>query len=122
MNVKTLLASAALATATFGIAAHAESDNPTIQARQQAMKTIGQNFKIVGDTAKGTKKVKCDGKTVALSSSNFSTSSGDEAGNSPGGVVSGKYKGKAEFVNFSFDVKFEGKNVERALDEPQLAG
>ena len=54
MNVKTLLASAALATATFGIAAHAESDNPTIQARQQAMKTIGQNFKIVGDTAKGT--------------------------------------------------------------------
>ncbi len=25
-------------------------------------------------------------------------------------------KGKAEFVNFSFDVKFEGKNVCRAFD------
>jgi hypothetical protein len=68
------------------------------------------------DTADGTKKVKCDGKSVALSSSNFSTSSGDEAGSAPGGVVSAKTKGKAEFVNFSFDVKFEGKNVERAMD------
>ena len=27
-----------------------------------------------------------------------------------------KTKGKAEFVNFSFDVKFEGKNVARAFD------
>jgi hypothetical protein len=68
------------------------------------------------DTAKGTKKVKCDGKSVAVSSSNFSTSSGDEAGSAPGGVVSAKTKGKAEFINFSFDVKFEGKNVERAMD------
>ena len=42
-------------------------------------------------------------------------STGDEAG-SLLGVVSNKVKGKAEFVNFSFDVKFEGKNVERAFD------
>jgi len=69
-----------------------------------------------GDTAKGTKKVKCDGKSVCISSSNFSTSSGDEAGNSPGGVVSQKNKGKAEPVMSSFDVKFEGKGVVRALD------
>jgi len=69
-----------------------------------------------GDTAKGTKKVKCDGKSVCLSSSNFSTSSGDEAGNSPGGVVCGKNKGKAEPQLSSFDVKFEGKGVVRALD------
>ena len=33
-----------------------------------------------------------------------------------GGVVSNKIKGKAEFVNFSFDVKFEGKNVPKAFD------
>ena len=33
-----------------------------------------------------------------------------------GGVVSNKTKGKAEFVNFSFDVKIEGKNVPRAMD------
>lgn len=67
------------------------------------------------DTAKGTKKVKCDGNPVCVKDSNFSMSTGDEAG-SVGGVVSGKIKGKAEFVMFSFDVKFEGKNVCRAFD------
>lgn len=69
-----------------------------------------------GDTAKGTKKVKCDGNPVCVKDSNFSTSTGDEAGTAGGGVISNKTKGKAEFVNFSFDVKFEGKNVARALD------
>lgn len=68
-----------------------------------------------GDTAKGTKKVKCDGEAVCVKDSNFKMSSGDEAG-SIGGVASNKIKGKAEFVNFSFDVKFEGKNVARAFD------
>ena len=67
------------------------------------------------DTAKGTKKVKCDGNPVCVKDSNFSTSVGDEPG-SAGGVVSSKTKGKAEFVNFSFDVKFERKNVARAFD------
>ena len=43
-------------------------------------------------------------------------STGDEAGSAGGGVASNKIKGKAEFVNFSFDVKFEGKNVPRAID------
>jgi hypothetical protein len=68
------------------------------------------------DTADGTKKVKCDGNSVCVKDSNFSTSVGDEAGSAGGGVASNKNKGKAEFVNFSFDVKFEGKNVARALD------
>ena len=68
------------------------------------------------DTAQGSKKVKCDGNPVCLENSNFSMSTGDEAGNAGGGVVSNKIKGKAEFVNFSFDVKFEGKGVARALD------
>jgi len=67
------------------------------------------------DLAKGSKKVSVEGNPAGLSSSNFSTSTGDEAG-SVGGVASGKIKGKAEFVNYSFDVKFEGKNVARALD------
>jgi len=43
-------------------------------------------------------------------------STGDEAGSAGGGVVSSKNKGKAEFVNYSFDVKVEGKNVARSLD------
>ena len=68
------------------------------------------------DTAQGASSVKCDGNPVCVKDSNFSTSTGDEAGTAGGGVVSNKTKGKAEFVNFSFDVKFEGKNVPRALD------
>ncbi len=68
------------------------------------------------DTAKGSKKVKCDGNPICLKDSNFMMSTGDEAGTAGNGVASGKIKGKAEFVNFSFDVKVEGKNVARALD------
>jgi hypothetical protein len=68
------------------------------------------------DTAQGTKKVKCDGNPVCVQNSNFRMSTGDEAGTAGGGVISNKIKGKAEFVNYSFDVKFEGKGVARALD------
>ena len=68
-----------------------------------------------GDTDKGAKKVKCDGNPICLKDSNFKTSSGDEAGSNKG-VASGKNKGKAEFINYSMDVKVEGKNVPRALD------
>jgi hypothetical protein len=68
------------------------------------------------DTADGSQKVKCDGNPIMLQGSNFSTSVGDEAGTAGGGVVSNTTKGKAEFVNYSFDVKIEGKNVPRQLD------
>ena len=67
------------------------------------------------DTAKGSKKVTMDGNPICLEDSNFSRSSGDEPG-SAGGVVSSKFKGKAEFVNYSFDVKVEGKSVPRSFD------
>ncbi len=73
------------------------------------------NIAMASDTAKGTKKVKCDGESTCVKDSNFSMSTGDEAG-SAGGVASGKIKGKAEFVLYSMDVKFEGKNVPRAFD------
>lgn len=73
------------------------------------------NIAMSSDTASGTSTVKCDGNPVCVKDSNFKMSTGDEAG-SAGGVVSSKFKGKAEFVNFSFDVKFEGKSVARALD------
>ena len=68
------------------------------------------------DTAKGSKKVKCDGNSIMLQGSNFSTSVGDEAGTAGGGVVSNTTKGKAEFINYSFDVTVEGKKVPRQLD------
>ncbi|MFP2958754.1 DUF4150 domain-containing protein [Myxococcus sp. 1LA] len=74
------------------------------------------NVAMSSDTAKGTKKVSVDGKPVCVEDSNFSASTGDEAGSAGGGVVSGKTKGKAEFVNYSFDVKFEGKSVARTFD------
>jgi hypothetical protein len=68
------------------------------------------------DTAGGTTTVKVMNDPVCVKDSNFSTSTGDEAGSAGGGVASNKIKGKAEFVNFSFDVKFDGKNVARAMD------
>lgn len=73
------------------------------------------NIAMSSDTASGSNDVKCDGQPICHASSNFSTSTGDEAGN-VGGVASGRFKGKAEFVNYSFDVKVEGKQVARALD------
>jgi len=45
----------------------------------------------------------------------YMMSAGDEAG-SVGGVVSNKIKGPCEFMMYSFDVKFEGKNVCRLGD------
>jgi len=74
------------------------------------------NIAMSSDTDKGTKKVKCDGNPVCVKDSNFKMSSGDEAGTAGGGVASSKTKGKAEFVNFAFGVKFAGKNVARAFD------
>jgi hypothetical protein len=68
------------------------------------------------DTADGAKSVTADGNPICVKDSNFKMSSGDEAGTAGGGVASNKTKGKAEFVNYSFDVKVEGKNVPRAFD------
>ena len=73
------------------------------------------------DTDKGTQKVKCDGNPVCVKDSNFKMSTGDEAG-SAGGIMSSKIKGKAEFVNYSFDVKIEGQNVPRKMDPMKQNG
>jgi len=67
------------------------------------------------DTDQGSKTVTIDGNPVMLKGSVFSKSTGDEAG-SAGGVASGVTKGKAEFINYSFDVKIEGKCVPRLGD------
>lgn len=67
------------------------------------------------DTANGSGSVACDGNPVMVEGSCFSQSTGDEPG-SAGGVVSGVTRGKAEFINFSFDVMFDGKCVARQGD------
>ena len=64
---------------------------------------------------KGTKSVKVNGQPAALKTSTFASSSGDQAG-SIGGIMSGVTGKETEFSSFSFDVKFEGKNVVRHLD------
>ena len=67
------------------------------------------------DTSSGTKKVKVDGQMAMVKGAKYSTSLGDEAG-SVGGVISSVTKGECEFMLYSFDVKFEGKNACRLGD------
>jgi hypothetical protein len=73
------------------------------------------NIAKAADADKTAKKVSNSGDNICVKDSTFKMSTGDEAG-SLMGLVSSKIKGKAEFVNFSFDVQIEGKNVPRALD------
>jgi len=73
------------------------------------------NIAMSSDTSQGTNDVKCDGNAVMVKGATFSQSTGDEAG-SIGGIMSNTIKGKAEFILYSFDVKFEGKNVCRLGD------
>ncbi len=67
------------------------------------------------DTAQGSTTVTMDGNPTMLSTSVFSTSSGDEPGKI-GGVASGTNTGKARFVTTSNDVTVEGKPVGRRTD------
>jgi hypothetical protein len=73
------------------------------------------NIGMASDTSKGPKKVKTDKKMPMTKSAKYSMTSGDEAGSATG-VISSKIKGEAEFMLYSFDVKFEGKNVSRLGD------
>jgi hypothetical protein len=65
---------------------------------------------------KGSRTVSINGAPVCLSSSRLGTSTGDEAGTAGGGVSSGRTGGAAHPVNYSFDVRIEGKPVVRNLD------
>lgn len=67
------------------------------------------------DTNKGPKSVKTDKKMPMVKSAIYTMSTGDEAGTA-NGVISSKIKGECEFMMYSFDVKFEGKNVCRMGD------
>jgi len=67
------------------------------------------------DTSGGPSSVKVEGNMPMVKGATYSTSSGDEAG-TVGGVVSSTNMGVCEFMMYSFDVKFEGKNVCRLGD------
>lgn len=68
------------------------------------------------NAASTTTTVKVDSEGIMIEGSNFSMSSGDEAGSAGGGITSNKIKGKAEFTNHSSDVKADGKAVARLTD------
>jgi hypothetical protein len=70
------------------------------------------------DTSAGPASVTVDGSMPMVKDAKYALTSGDEAG-SAGGVVSGVVAGEAEFSMYSFDVKFEGRNVCR-LGDPLL--
>ncbi|MCP3888613.1 MAG: DUF4150 domain-containing protein [Desulfobulbaceae bacterium] len=67
------------------------------------------------DAAKGPKSVKTDGKMPMVKGAKYSKSTGDEAGTYKG-VKSGTIKAECEFMMYSFDVKFEGRNACRLGD------
>ncbi len=67
------------------------------------------------DTMKGPTSVKTDKQMPMVKGAVYIMSSGDEPGTAMG-VISNKVKGECEFMMYSFDVKFEGKNVCRMGD------
>jgi hypothetical protein len=72
---------------------------------------IGQS----SDTAQGPTNVKTDGSMPMVKGAKYPMSTGDEPG-TVGGIISGVNKGECEFMMYSFDVKFDGKNVCRLGD------
>ena len=68
------------------------------------------------DVADGTKTVKVDGVMAAIKGANYKKSTGDEPGTAGGGILSSTTRNIAEFMLYSFDVKFEGANVCRLGD------
>lgn len=68
------------------------------------------NIAMLNQASGGTcsSKVKIMGKKAATKNTEITMSSGDEAGNAGGGVVSNKFKGSAKFKQGSSKVKIEG--------------
>lgn len=70
------------------------------------------NITFSADLVSGSKTVQADGSPTALEDkSKTSTSTGDEPGNQPGGVMSARHKGEGVFSSWSFTVKIEGSGV-----------
>jgi hypothetical protein len=77
------------------------------------------NTAAASDTSDGSKTVQIGGQEVMLKNkSTFKTSSGNEAATKSFGmgVVTHQIQGKAAFLAWSMDVKFEGENVPRHMD------
>ena len=64
----------------------------------------------------GTTTVKAKGQMIAVKGSQYGSSNGDEAGTA-GGVKSGVNMKATDWITYSFDVKFDGKNACRHTDK-----
>ena len=73
------------------------------------------NIGKAADTDKGPKKVKVDKKMPMTKDAVYKRTSGDEAGSAKG-LISSDQMGVAEYMMYSFDVKFEGSNACRLGD------
>ena len=73
------------------------------------------NIGKAADTSSGPTSVTTDGQMPMTQDAKYMMSAGDEAGSAMG-VMSNKIKGACEYMMYSFDVKFEGKNVCRLGD------
>ena len=73
------------------------------------------NIGKASDTSSGPTSVKTDGQMPFTKDAKYMMSTGDEAGSATG-VMSSKIKGTCELMMYSFDVKFEGKEVCRLAD------
>lgn len=74
------------------------------------------NIGTASNASEGPNSVKVDGQMPMVKGAKYAMTSGDEAGNAGGGVTSGKFKGEAEYMLYSFDIKFEGRNACRLGD------
>jgi hypothetical protein len=77
------------------------------------------NTAMASDTDQGSKTVQIGGQEIMLKDKSvFKTSSGNEAATKSFGmsVVTHQIQGKASFISWSMNVKFEGENVPRHLD------
>jgi len=74
------------------------------------------NFADQGSLSNGTTTVMAKGKMIAIKGSEYSMSSGDEAG-SAGGVTSSTFKKETAWISYSFDVKMDGQNACRHTDK-----
>ena len=75
------------------------------------------NVSMCSSLTKGTKTVSIkNSKMVAIKGSEYASSTGDEPGTA-GGVKSSTFKKESTWISYSFDVKFESKNVCRHTDK-----
>lgn len=74
-----------------------------------------QNVGRSEDVVDGTSTVTIDGKMVMVQGAKYAKSSGDGPG-VVGGITSGTNQGECELMNYSFNVKVEGKGLGRLAD------